>query len=86
LNPVYCFIAPPSITALRDRLRKRGTEGEAAVRRRLVAALEEIQYARTPDIHDVVIINDDLDRAYELLKRVALGEMIAGDTLPSLDD
>jgi guanylate kinase len=74
------------MTALRERLQQRGTEGEAAVRRRLAAALEEIQYAEKPKVHDVVIINDDLDRAYELFKKVALGEKIAGDALPLLDD
>lgn len=74
------------MTALRDRLTQRGTEREEAVKRRLAAAVEEIQYAKEPNVHDVVIINDDLDRAYELFKRAALGEMIVGDSLPLLDD
>ncbi|KAF8227526.1 guanylate kinase [Tricholoma matsutake] len=86
LNPVYLFISPPSMSALQERLQQRGTEGEAAVQKRLAAALEEIQYAKKPNVHDLVIVNDDLDRAYELFKKVALGENIAGDTLPSLDD
>jgi len=86
LNPVYLFISPPSMIALRDRLKQRGTEGEEAVERRLAAAIEEIQYAKKPNVHDVVIINDDLDRAYELFKRAALGEKIAGDPLPLLND
>lgn len=74
------------MSALQERLQQRGTEGEAAVQKRLAAALEEIQYAKKPNVHDLVIVNDDLDRAYELFKKVALGENIAGDTLPSLDD
>jgi guanylate kinase len=74
------------MTALRERLQQRGTEGEVAVQRRLAAALEEIQYAKKPIVHDLIIVNDDLDRAYELFKKVALGEKIAGDELPSLDD
>jgi guanylate kinase len=48
--------------------------------------LKEIQYAKEPNVHDVVIINDDLDKAYESFKKVALGEKIAGDVLPPLDD
>ncbi|KAF5383650.1 hypothetical protein D9615_003669 [Tricholomella constricta] len=86
LNPVYLFISPPSMAALRARLQQRGTETEAAVQKRLATALKEIEYAKVPNIHDLVIVNDDLDRAYELFKKVALGEQIAGDTLPSLDD
>lgn len=49
-------------------------------------ALKEIAFAKEPDVHDVVIVNDDLDRAYELLESVARGEKIAGDVLPPLDD
>ncbi|KZT09886.1 guanylate kinase [Laetiporus sulphureus 93-53] len=85
LNPVYLFISPPSLTALRSRLRQRGTESEAAVAKRLATALKEIEYAKE-GAHDVVIVNDDLDRAYGLLKRVALGEEITSDPLPPLDD
>lgn len=86
LNPVYCFIAPPTLSALRARLRGRGTETEASVQKRLSAALKEVEFAKEPGVHDVVIVNDDLDRAYELFKKVALGESIEGDRLPPLDD
>ncbi|KII85766.1 hypothetical protein PLICRDRAFT_114960 [Plicaturopsis crispa FD-325 SS-3] len=86
LNPVYLFISPPSLGALRERLAGRGTDTEAAVQKRLATALKEIAYAQEPGVHDVVIVNDDLDRAYELFKRVALGEKMAGDELPPLDD
>ncbi|KAF9269002.1 guanylate kinase [Marasmius fiardii PR-910] len=86
LNPVYCFISPPSMTALRDRLKNRGTENEASVQKRLETALKEIEYAKEPKVHNVVIVNDEVNRAYELLKRLALGEKIEGDPLPALDD
>lgn len=56
------------------------------MQKRLATALKEIAYAQEPGVHDVVIVNDDLDRAYELFKRVALGEKMAGDELPPLDD
>lgn len=74
------------MAALRSRLRQRGTESDAAVQKRLQTALKEIEYAKKPEVHDVVIVNDDLDRAYELFKQVALGDKFTGDTLPPLDD
>ncbi|KAJ3537740.1 hypothetical protein NM688_g6632 [Phlebia brevispora] len=85
LNPVYLFVSPPSLTALRSRLQGRGTETEASVAKRLATALKEIEYAKE-GAHDVVIVNDDLDRAYGLFRKVALGEQVTGDTLPPLDD
>lgn len=49
-------------------------------------ALSELEYARE-GAHDIVIVNDTLDRAYGLFKRVALGEEgVTGDTLPSLEN
>ncbi|THH13042.1 hypothetical protein EW146_g7138 [Bondarzewia mesenterica] len=86
LNPVYLFVSPPSLATLRSRLVARGTESQAAVDKRMKTALNEISYAKEPGPHDVVIVNDDLDRAYALFKKVALGEKPAGDVLPPLDD
>ncbi|KAJ3849361.1 guanylate kinase/L-type calcium channel beta subunit [Lentinula lateritia] len=86
LNPVYCFISPPSLTALRERLQGRGTETEASIQKRLATALNEIQYAKEPNAHDLIIINDDLNRAYQLFQQIALGEKVSGDKLPPLDD
>ena len=85
LNPVYLFISPPSLAALRTRLRGRGTEDDAAVAKRLATALKEIEYAKE-GAHDLVIVNDDLNRAYGKFQRVALGEPIESDSLPPLDD
>ncbi|KAJ7760358.1 guanylate kinase/L-type calcium channel beta subunit [Mycena metata] len=86
LDPVYLFISPPSLAALRSRLQGRGTETDASVQKRLATALKEIEYAKEPNVHDLVIVNDDLDRAYDLFKQVALGEDIVTDPLPPLDD
>ena len=74
------------MAALRARLQKRGTETPTIVQKRLATAAKEIQYAKQPNVHDLVIVNDDIDRSYEVFKRVALGEEVTGDTLPSLDD
>lgn len=74
------------MTALRDRLQQRGTETDASVQKRLATALKEIEYAKEAGVHDLVIINDDLERAYQLFKQVAIGQAVAGDKLPLLDD
>ncbi len=85
LNPVYCFIAPPSLSALRNRLVGRGTETDAAVEKRLKTALVEVDYAQLPGAHDHIIVNDDLDRAYGLFESVAFGNPVPSDLLPPLD-
>lgn len=68
---VSVFILPPSFAELERRLRGRGTEDEATTLRRLAnARLEIAQYG----MFDYVIVNDDLDRAYDHLRGVVLAE------------
>ena len=74
------------MTSLRERLKGRGTDTDAAIQKRLAMSLKEIEYAKEPSVHDIVIINDDLEKAYQDFQKVALGERIVGDTLPALDD
>jgi len=64
----YVFIAPPSLAELEQRLRGRGTESEASITRRLKQAGVELEYSETPGVHDRVIVNDDLDKAYAELE------------------
>jgi guanylate kinase len=85
LNPFYLFISPPHLAALRERLLGRGTESETSIERRLAMAVKEIEYASQSGTYNFVIVNDDLDRAYEIFKKIALGEQVAGDTLPRFD-
>lgn len=61
----YIFISPPSIEVLEARLRGRGTEQEASIQKRLAQAQNELEYSKTPGVHDVILVNDDLDKAYE---------------------
>jgi guanylate kinase len=85
LNPVFLFLSPPSISALRSRLSGRGTETQESLDARLGAAKDEIRYA-VEGGHDVVIVNDDVERAYGLLESVAMGEEIEGDKLPEFGE
>lgn len=54
------FVRPPSLAALAERLQARGTESADALAERLERARIELGYA--PEF-DVVVVNDDLDRA-----------------------
>lgn len=67
LNPRICFLQPPSVEVLEQRLRGRGTDSEEAIQKRLAQAKNEIEYCKTEGKNDKVIINDDLDRAYKEL-------------------
>ena len=69
LNPIYFFIKPPCIVTLERRLRTRGTETEESLQKRLSSARTELEYVSAErDAFDFIIVNDDLENAYELLK------------------
>ncbi|KAG2233154.1 guanylate kinase [Thamnidium elegans] len=68
LNPKYIFVQPPSLEILEQRLRGRGTEKEEAVLARLEASKRELEYGALPGAYDHVIVNDDLETAYNSLK------------------
>ncbi|PXF50073.1 Guanylate kinase [Gracilariopsis chorda] len=67
-QPIFVWIAPPSVLALEQRLRKRGTETEETLKTRLNTAMREMSYAATNDAFDLTIINDDFDDAYGQLR------------------
>jgi guanylate kinase len=59
------FILPPSPEELERRIRVRGQDSEEAIARRLHRAQVEIAAA---DEFDIVIVNDDFDRALEAIE------------------
>ncbi|KAF2964790.1 hypothetical protein GQX73_g8774 [Xylaria multiplex] len=64
----FVFVKPPSFEALEQRLRGRGTEDESSITKRLDQAKKELEYADTPGVHDIIIVNDNLDAAYKELE------------------
>ena len=72
LDPDYVFIKPPSRAALEERLRARRTENEESLAKRLAAAAAEMDYGETEGNFDIIIVNDDLDRAYADLRQFML--------------
>ncbi|XP_075878920.1 guanylate kinase 1b isoform X3 [Nelusetta ayraudi] len=70
LNPIYISIQPPSMEILEKRLRDRQTETEESLQKRLDAARIDMELSKEPGVFDIVIINDDLERAYDELKAI----------------
>ena len=64
---VTVFLAPPSLEALEQRLRKRGTETEEVIASRLETARKELLLAPT---YDFTVINDDAVRAAEEIRDI----------------
>lgn len=64
----YVFIKPPNFDTLEKRLRSRGTESEGQIEKRLQQAREELKYADTPGVFDKIIVNAQLQEAYDTLE------------------
>jgi guanylate kinase len=64
---VTVFVLPPSYEVLERRLRGRGQDDEATVKRRLAAAGRELHAFQR---YDYAIVNDDLDACVEALKSI----------------
>jgi len=63
------FVQPPSLDVLTQRLRGRGTDSEEKLQERVVKAEKELAYA---DRFDVILHNDDLDKACAAAERLLL--------------
>ena len=70
---VSIFILPPSLEVLEKRLRRRGTDAEEAIQKRLDAAKSEIAQAMH---YDYVVVNDDLESAVEQVTEILRTEKL----------
>jgi len=68
---VLVFLLPPSLGALEERLRTRGTDGPGEIERRLAIARREIA---TLDLFDYAVVNEELETAV-----ARLGEVVAAE-------
>lgn len=75
---VYIFILPPSMRALRERLRNRMSNSEEEIKRRLKQAAAEI---RDYKMYDYVIINDRFEDAVEGLKAIVLSQKMCAENI-----
>ncbi|HEX3762342.1 MAG TPA: guanylate kinase [Kofleriaceae bacterium] len=63
------FILPPDLDALASRLQGRATDAPEVIERRLRKAIEELNHFEE---YQHLIVNDDLDRAYTVLRAIYL--------------
>lgn len=61
-NALAIFIQPPSLEVLEERLRKRGTESEELLQKRLDKATNELSFSKW---FDTIVINEDLNTAQQ---------------------
>jgi guanylate kinase len=72
-DAVSIFILPPDWDTLERRLRSRGLDAEAVIRRRLDTARREIEnYSK----YDYILINDLLEQSVDQLKDIVLAERL----------
>jgi len=67
IEGLFVFLAPPDFAALRERLIGRGTEPPEVVERRLAKVEDEWQERGN---YDHVVVNDDVDRCVEEIRRL----------------
>ena len=68
----YCSVQAPSLELLEKRLRGRGTDSEEAVGKRLEQARKEMEFAKQEGSFEKILINDEVDRAYEEFEKWVL--------------
>lgn len=76
------FILPPSLAELEQRIRCRGQDSEAAIAKRLSRAQAEIEAA---DEFDVLIVNDNLEKALTQIEAAIFSSPTTGEALPPND-
>ncbi|MCX5746760.1 MAG: guanylate kinase [Proteobacteria bacterium] len=74
------FILPPDLEVLAGRLRSRATDAPEVIERRLRKAIDEVEHWH--DYHHL-IVNDELERAYHVLRALYLTRRFGAD--PTLD-
>jgi guanylate kinase len=79
---VLIFILPPSADVLLGRLKGRGSEDDARLKRRLESAMTELGVVN--DYH-YVVVNDDLEKATATLSSILDGEVSRTERLDGLD-
>ncbi len=78
---IYIFILPPSLRALKERLKKRMCNSKEEIQRRLKKTVYEIREYKK---YDYVIINAVFDTAIEEMKTIISSEKLRTDNIDPL--
>ncbi len=73
---VSIFILPPTMTELQSRLHRRAEDTEEVIQTRLANSRSEIEHWRD---YDYVILNDDLQAAFEAIEAIVKAERVRRD-------
>ncbi|AEB24028.1 guanylate kinase [Bacillus amyloliquefaciens] len=68
---LFIFLAPPSLSELKNRIVTRGTETDDLIENRMKAAKAEIEMM---DAYDYVVENDDIQTACDKINAIVLAE------------
>ena len=68
---VLIFVLPPSLKILEDRLRRRNTDAEEVIQKRLYNARNEINFASK---YDYVVVNEDLQQTISIIRQIVHAE------------
>jgi guanylate kinase len=71
-DAVTVFVLPPSLQELERRIRGRGAE-EATLNVRIIAAKEEIAFARN---YDYIVVNDEATRCASEVATIIIAESL----------
>lgn len=70
-DALFIFLAPPSISELRQRLVGRGTETEDVIAKRIATANAEVEMM---NLYDYVVENDEVQNACERINAIIMAE------------
>ncbi|MBO0906212.1 guanylate kinase [Jiella sonneratiae] len=79
---VSIFILPPSMQELKTRLLRRAEDSAETIAIRLTNAKVEIERWRD---YDYVVVNDDLDRAFQAVRAIIAAERLRRERRPGLE-
>ena len=71
IKAIYIFICPPDLEELKKRLHGRKSDTDEAIETRLSWARKELETAKE---YDYLIINEDLQTAYKILRSICIAE------------
>ncbi|KAF0118769.1 MAG: guanylate kinase [Xanthobacteraceae bacterium] len=76
------FLLPPSVSEQIARLKRRASDGNAAILKRLKTARDEIRHWAD---FDYILVNDDLDRAFMELRAILHAERLKQRRRPKIE-